>query len=179
MPTKQQKNEALDSLKQQFGRAKVAVVADYRGLTVKEITDLRRRLQKVGGDFTVAKNTLINLATKDDPQWQAIAPYLDGPTALAIGYDDPVSPAKILSDFAKEKRKVVIGIRGGVLQGKALDEAEIKSLANLPSREQLLAKLMGSMNAPAQGMVMATAGVARKLVYALEARRKQLEQQGA
>ncbi|MBU6428815.1 MAG: 50S ribosomal protein L10 [Cyanobacteria bacterium REEB65] len=179
MPTKQQKSESLESLKQAFGKAQVALVADYRGLTVTEITDLRRRLQKVGADFTVAKNTLINLATKDHPDWQALAPHLQGPTGLAIGYDDPVSPAKVLSDFAKEKRKVTIQIRGGVLQGKSLSEAGVKALADLPSREQLLAKLMGSMNAPAQGIVMTTAGVARKLVYALEARRRQLEQQGA
>lgn len=176
MPTKQQKQTTLESLKTSFGKAQVALVADYRGLTVKEITDLRRRLQKVGADFTVAKNTLIRLVTKDIEDWKVIEPLLEGPTALAIGYDDPVSPAKVLADFAKEKRKVVIKVRGGVLQGKMLDEAGVKSLATLPSREQLIAQALGSMNAPATNLVSVTAGVARKLVYALEARRKQLEE---
>lgn len=173
MPTKQQKEASLEALKGAFSKASVALVADYRGLTVAEITDLRRRIQNVGGDFTVAKNTLVRLATQDD-SWKAIAPYLAGPTALAIGFDDPVIIAKTLTDFAKEKRKVQIEIRGGVLQGNALDAKAVKALADLPSREQLLAKLMGSINSPATGVVMATAGVARKLVYALEARRKQL-----
>ncbi|MEB3299052.1 MAG: 50S ribosomal protein L10 [Candidatus Sericytochromatia bacterium] len=173
MPTKQHKEASLEALKGSFAKASVALVADYRGLTVAEITDLRRRIQKVGGDFTVAKNTLVRLATQDD-SWKAIEPLLAGPTALAIGYDDPVALAKTLTDFAKEKRKVQIEVRGGVLQGNALDAKAVKALADLPSREQLLAKLMGSINSPATGVVMATAGVARKLVYALEARRKQL-----
>jgi len=173
MPTKQQKEASLEALKGAFSKATVALVADYRGLTVAEITDLRRRIQNVGGDFTVAKNTLVRLATQDD-SWKAIAPHLAGPTALAIGFDDPVIIAKTLTDFAKEKRKVQIEIRGGVLQGNSLDAKAVKALADLPSREQLLAKLMGSVNSPATGVVMATAGVARKLVYALEARRKQL-----
>jgi large subunit ribosomal protein L10 len=179
MPTKQQKTDTLETLKGQFGKAQVALVTDYRGLTVKEITDLRRRLQKVGAAFTVAKNTLIKLATKDNADWSAIESLLAGPTALAIGYDDAVAPAKVLRDFAKEKRKVTIQVRGGVLQGKALDEKGVKALADLPSREQLLAQLMGSMNAPATNLVSVTAGVARKLVYVLEARRKQLEGQSA
>ena len=173
MPTKQQKHVALDGLKDSLSKATVALVTDYRGLTVAEITDLRRRIQKAGGDFTVAKNTLVRMAAQEDA-WKAIEPFLAGPTALAIGYDDPVSLAKVLTDFAKEKRKVEIVVRGGVLQGRALDAKSVKALADLPSREQLLAKLMGSLNAPATGMVMTTAGVARKLVYALEARRKQL-----
>ncbi len=179
MPTKQQKQASLSSLKTQFGKAQVALVTDYRGLTVAEITDLRRRLQKVGADFTVAKNTLIKLATKDSADWQLLESLLEGPTALAIGYDDAVAPAKVLQDFAKEKRKVVIKVRGGVLQGKQLNEAGVKALASLPSREQLLAQLMGSLNAPATNLVSVTAGVARKLVYVLEARRKQLEGQSA
>ncbi len=176
MPTKQQKHDSLEFLKTSFGKAQVALVTDYRGLTVKEITDLRRRLQKVGADFTVAKNTLIRLATQSVEEWKVIEPLLQGPTALAIGYDDPVSPAKVLQDFAKEKRKVVIKVRGGVLQGRMLDEAAVKALATMPSRDQLIAQAMGSLNAPATNLVSVTAGVARKLVYALEARRKQLEE---
>lgn len=175
MPTKQQKQATVEKLRSCLGKAQVALVTDYRGLSVKEITDLRRRLQKVGADFTVAKNTLVRLAAQGSDDWKVIEPLLEGPTALAIGYDDPVSPAKVLADFAKEKRKAVIKVRGGVLQGKMLDEAGVKSLATLPSKEQLLAKALGSINAPASNLVSVTAGVARKLVYVLEARRKQLE----
>lgn len=174
MPTKEQKEATVRSLREALEKAQVAVVTDYRGLTVKEMTALRRRLQEAGGEFTVVKNTLIRLVTKDMPDWAAMEPLLEGPTALAIGYEDPVAPAKVISTYAKELRRIKIGFRGGVLQGRMLDEDAVKALANLPSREVLLSSLMGSMKAPMTGMVMTTAGVSRKLVYALEARRKQL-----
>ena len=108
MPTREQKETTIQELEGIFERAQVAIVTDYRGLTVKEITDLRRRLQKVGGELTVAKNTLIDRVTRGNDSWKAIEPLLAGPTALAIGFEDPVAAAKVVSDFAKEKRKVEI-----------------------------------------------------------------------
>ncbi|HBN09220.1 MAG TPA: 50S ribosomal protein L10 [Cyanobacteria bacterium UBA8530] len=177
MPTKLQKNESVSQLKEQFGKAQVAIVTDYRGLTVAEITDLRRRLQKVGGDFTVAKNTLIRLVAKET-EWQDLDSLLKGPTALAIGYDDPVAAAKVISDFQKEKRKVKIQVRGGVMQGRQMDAQGVQLLAETPPREVLLSRLMGSMLSPATGLVVALSGVARNLVYALEAVRKQKEEAG-
>lgn len=174
MPTKQQKETTVEQLKEQFGRAQVAIVTDYRGLTVAEITDLRRRLQKAGGDLTVAKNTLIRLVSKDT-EWSDLDTLLQGPTALVMGYDDPVAAAKIVSDFSKERRKVKIEVRGGVMQGRGMDAKGVETLASTPPREVLLGRLMASMNSPATGLVMALNGVARNLVYALEAVRKQKE----
>lgn len=174
MPTKQQKETTLTELKEQFGKAQVAIVTDYRGLTVAEITDLRRRLQKVGGDLTVAKNTLIRLVSKDT-EWAELDTLLKGPTAVAVGYDDPVAAAKVVADFSKERRKVKIQVRGGVMQGKQMDAQGVQMLAETPPREVLLGRLMASMNSPATGLVMALNGVARNLVYALDAVRKQKE----
>lgn len=175
MPTRTQKEASVAQLRETFSKASVAVVTDYRGLTVAEITDLRRRIQKAGGELTVAKNTLIKLVAKDQENWKELEQFLKGPTALAIGFDDPVTPVKALTDFAKEKRKVEITIRGGVLEGKALDPAGVKDLANLPSKEQLLGRMLGSLQAPPQKLASALSGVARNLVYALDAVRRQKE----
>ena len=138
-------------------------------MTVKEITDLRRRLQKVGGELTVAKNSLVNRVTRDQDSWKVIEPLLAGPTALAIGFEDPVAAAKVVADFAKEKRKVEIKVRGGVLEGKALDAEAVKALASMPSKEVLLSRLLGSLQSPAQKLASALSGGARNLVYALDA----------
>lgn len=175
MPTKIQKETSVAELRETFEKATVAVVADYRGLTVAEITDLRRRIQKAGGDLTVAKNTLIKLVAKDQENWKELEQFLKGPTALAIGFDDPVTPMKALTDFAKEKRKVTITIRGGVLDGKALDTAGVKDLANLPSKEQLLGRMLGSLQAPPQNLASVLSAVSRNLVYAIDAVRRQKE----
>lgn len=175
MPTKEKKQEVVGELRELFARAQVAIVTDYRGLTVKEITDLRRRLQKAGGELMVSKNTLIDLVTREQDQWKAIEPFLAGPTALAVGFDDPVAAAKTVQDFANEKRKVEITIRGAVLEGKALSGAEVKNLASMPSKEVLLGRLAGSLSSPAQKLASSLSGVARNLVYAIDAVKRQKE----
>ncbi|MEB3187053.1 MAG: 50S ribosomal protein L10 [bacterium] len=175
MPTREQKETTIQELEGIFERAQVAIVTDYRGLTVKEITDLRRRLQKVGGELTVAKNTLVDRVTRGNDSWKAIEPLLAGPTALAIGFEDPVAAAKVVADFAKEKRKVEIKVRGGVLEGKALDAEGVKALASMPSKEVLLSRLLGSLQSPAQKLASALSGGSRNLVYALDAVRREKE----
>lgn len=179
MPTKEKKQQTVTELREIFDRAQVAIVTDYRGLTVKEITDLRRRLQKVGGDLTVSKNTLIEIVTRDQDKWKAMEPLLAGPTALAVGFDDPVAAAKALSDFTKEKRKVEVKIRGGVMEGKPLSTADVTSLANMPSKEVLLGRMLGSLQSPAQKLASALSGGSRDLVYALDALRRQKEEASA
>jgi len=175
MPTKEKKQQTVAELRGIFDRAQVAIVTDYRGLNVKEITDLRRRLQKVGGDLTIAKNTLIKLVSQDLESWKPMEEFLAGPTALAVGFDDPVAAAKALQDFAKEKRKVQIQIRGGALEGKALTAAQVKDLASMPSKEVLLSRMLGSLQSPAQKLASALSGGARNVVYALDALRRQKE----
>ena len=132
---------------------------DYRGLNVAEDTELRNQLRKAGVEYAVLKNTMINLAIKD-MNLDAMKPHLEGPTAVAFGYEDAIAPAKILSEFVKKSKKMTI--KCGVCDGAYLDEAGVNALANTPSREVLIAKIMGSMMSSVS-----------KFVYALEAIRKQ------
>jgi large subunit ribosomal protein L10 len=151
VPTKTQKEANVQELKSALGDAQLAIVADYRGLSVKELTDLRRRVQKAGGDVTIAKNTLIKVATKDQDQWNALEPLLKGPTALVVGREDFIGAAKALSDFAKEKRAVQVKIRGAVLNGEAMTTDQVQALANLPSREGLLTMIAQLLMSPITG----------------------------
>lgn len=166
MATKEFKNEKIEHYKKQFENAKVAVVADYRGLTVEEITELRRNLQAQQADLTVTKNTLCKVAVKDTP-FEAICEIMHGPTAIAFGFGDEVASAKVLSKFIKENKKGEI--IGAVMDGKLLTADEAKKLATMPSKEELYAKMLGSVNSPASGIVYSVNGVMSALVRAIAA----------
>ena len=153
------KKGVVADIKQKFEKAQSAVLVDYRGLNVAEDTELRNQLRKAGVEYAVLKNTMINLAVKD-MGIDDIKTHLEGPTAVAFGYEDAVAPAKILSDFVKKSKKMTI--KCGVCDGAYIDEAGVQALANTPSREVLIAKIMGSMMSSVS-----------KFVYALEAIRKQ------
>ena len=170
MATKEFKNNKIEYYKKQFENAKVAIVADYRGLTVEEITELRRGLQAKDADLTVTKNTLAKVATKDT-SFEAIADLMQGPTAVAFGYGDEVGAAKILAKFIKENKKGEI--LGAVLDGKVLNADEAKKLASMPSREEIYAKILGSINSPISGIVYSVNGVMSALVRAIDAVAKQ------
>lgn len=172
MATKAFKNDKIEKIKESIAKAKVAIVTDYRGLSVAEITELRRRLQKEGSDFTVIKNTLAKIAIKDT-EFAPLEDMLKGPVALAIGFEDQVAPAKILTKFAKESKKTEI--IGAVLDGNALTKEDVKKLAELPSKDEIYAKMLGCINAPAAGIANATNGVLRGLVTAMDAIREQKE----
>lgn len=170
------KVQTVEDIRERFSRVQGAIVADYRGLNVAQATDLRRRLREAGVEFKVLKNTLTILAAKEEGL-DSMIPLLSGPTAIAFGYDDPVAPAKVLSEFAKTNK--VLEIKGGILEGKLLDAAGVQALADLPSREVLLAMVCRGMQAPIAGMVNVLQGNIRNFVYALEAVRKQKEEAGA
>ena len=167
---------AVAEMKENLSRSQGAVLADYRGLNVKQVTELRRQLREAGVEYKVVKNTLTIIAAKelglDD-----LSQYLVGPTAIAFGYEDPVAPAKVLSDFAKDNK--ALELKAGVLNGEVIGLDEVKALAELPSREQLLAQVLRGMQAPIAGMVNVLQGTIRNFVYALEAIRKQKEEAGA
>ena len=170
MATKQFKNDKIEYYKKQFENAKVAVVADYRGLSVEEITELRRELQKTDADLTVTKNTLCKVAAQGTA-FEAISELMSGPTAVAFGYGDEVAAAKVLAKFIKENKKGEI--TGAVLEGKVLSADEAKQLASMPSKEELYAKILGSINSPASGLVYGINGVMSALVRAIDAVREQ------
>jgi len=148
------------------------ILTDYQGLTVAEISELRAKLRPLKCEYTVLKNTLSKIALKN-AGLEEFSKHFKGPTALAIEKGDPVAVSKILIDFAKEHNK--LKIKAGLLGNKTLTIEEIKSLASLPSREVLIAKLLGTMNAPITSFVGVLAAVPRSFVYVLEAVRKQKE----
>jgi large subunit ribosomal protein L10 len=178
MLTRTQKEEHVAELKEKFGRAKSVFVAEYRGLGVEATTKLRRKLRSEGGgdfEYRVEKNTLLRRAAEGS----GVAPALElfeGPTAIAISYADPVRLAKVLVDYAKENEVFVL--RGGVLDGKRIDQAEVAHLATLPSLEQLRGTLVGLLQAPAAQLARLLAAPAGQLARVVEARRKALEEAG-
>ena len=166
------KEAAVSEIQEKMQQAQSVVFVDYRGLTVEEVTNLRCKMRDAGVEYKVIKNTMIQRAA-DKEGIEGLNSILEGPTAVAFGMKDPVSPAKILVDFAKDTKKTEI--KGGVLDGKTIDVDGVKYLASLPSKEELLAKMMGSLNAPVTGLVMALSGVMRNLVCALNAIKEQKE----
>ena len=167
---KTEKEAVVADLVEYLRRAKTIVLTDYRGLNVGEATELRRRLREAGVDYKVVKNTMAVRAIHK-AAIEGLEPYLVGPTAMAFGYGDPVAPAKMLAAFAKEHKNLIL--KAGMLEGSILDQAQVKALADLPTREQLLATLAGMLQAPFRGLVTVLSGPMRNLVYGLEALRRQ------
>jgi large subunit ribosomal protein L10 len=166
------KEQQVVSLADQLSRAKVTVLADYRGLSVSEITALRRRLRDANAEFHVAKNTMTRRAAerlgKSD-----LVPYLVGPTGLALGYGDEAALARAITEFARTSR--ILTVKAGMLGNRVLAAEEVSRLAELPGREQLLAQVVGGIQAPIAGLVNVLSGTLRGLVVVLEGRRQQLE----
>jgi len=145
-----EKAAVVAALQEKLQRAQVTLLASPTGLTVAEVTQLRRQLRAAGGEFKVAKNTLARLAVAET-SYAPIAPMLEGANALVFGYSDPVAVAKVLVKCAEDNKKLTI--RGGVLAGKALAAEAVADLAKLPSREVLLAQLLGLLQAPASQLL--------------------------
>lgn len=135
----------VDQIRENLSKSKAAVLVDYRGLTVEEDTELRRNMRKAGVEYKVLKNTLIKRAA-DALEMSELDPFLNGPTAIAFSYDDPVAPAKILNDCIKSTKKMEL--KAGYVEGKFCDAKELGAIAELPSKEMLIAKMLGSFNAP-------------------------------
>lgn len=163
-------------LKDLLSSSKGAVLVDYCGLTVAEDTELRSKMREAGVKYMVAKNTFIRIAAKE-AGIEGLDAYLEHNTAVAFSAEDPVAPAKILNDFSKDHK--ALEIKAGILDGKVIALDEVKALAELPSREELLAKLVGSMQAPISGLVNVLQGTIRSFVYTLEAVRQKKEQESA
>lgn len=166
MQTREQKNNIIKDLADKFRKSKAVVFSDFKGLTVKDMTDLRRELRKEGVSFDVVKKTLINVALKDAGIEMDVK-KLEGQIAVAVSGKDEVAAAKIIAKAAKANENLKIA--GGLLGVKELSVEEIKSLAKLPSKEELLGKLVGTLNAPVSGFVNVLAGNLRGLVTVLKA----------
>ena len=166
------KKKITEDLHDRFSRSVIIVVTDYKGLDVAAMNDLRRKLRAENVEYQVVKNSLLVRAA-DETEVALIKAHFKGPSAVAISYEDPVAPAKVLTQFAKENDK--LEIRVGVLNGKVLDVNSIKALASLPSREVLLAQLLATMNAVPASFVRALAEIPRSMLNVLTAIRDQKE----
>ena len=163
---REEKAGKVQELAETFGKAKFAVVSDYRGLKVTEFEKLRRNLRQQNARIQVAKNTLLRLAVKGT-EYEGLAESFSGTTAVTFSFEEPVGTAKALAEFAKEYE--ALQIRCGVMDGKMLSAEDVAAIAKLPSREQLLAQLCGVINAVPTGLVRALNGVGANLVYVLQA----------
>jgi large subunit ribosomal protein L10 len=162
-------------LQERIARATSILAVDYRGLTVAQVTDLRRKLREAAGDkveYRVAKNTLLKRAADGTPL-AGIEAFLAGPTAVAFAFDEPAAVAKVLVDFAKDHEK--LAIKGGVIDGDVVDTRGIEALASMPSKQQLRAMLAGTLQAPLRNLAGSLYALLSNLRHALEQRQQQLE----
>lgn len=166
-----EKEQLVTELTTKIKSAKALYYTDFTGLNVKRMTDLRRRLKKAGIEYVVIKNTLALRAVNDSG---LVGTRLKGPTGLIVS-KDPVSAAKLLTDFAKENEQKPT-VKGGLLEGVAIDEAQVKKLASMPSREQMLAELGASMQAPMAAFVGALNGLLYMFAGALDALKTQRDE---
>jgi large subunit ribosomal protein L10 len=161
-----EKEQVVQELAKRFAETDAAFLADYRGINVDQATRLRRELTQAGVEYRVVKNNLIKLAVRGTAA-EPLQEFCAGPSAIALAGADPVAPAKILCKFAKDVQ--AFELKAGVLGGKLMTVADINALADLPSREELLAKALASMNAPVSNFVGTLAAIPRSLVQVLNA----------
>ena len=173
--TTQRKIESVADLTDKLTRTQMTLVTDYRGLTVAEITELRKKLRETGAELIVAKNTLTLRAAKETG-YEALESMLTGPTALAFAFSDVSKTAKAINDFNKGPKKLVI--RGGMLGNSLMGENVLDQVSSLPTREQVLAQIVGGVAAPVAGVVGVLNAAITNVLYVLQARIDQLEPAG-
>ena len=172
MVIRPEKVAMIAEIKTTMQNAKGLVLADFRGIKVAQDTKLRRKMREAGVEYSVIKNNMASIAAIE-AGIEGLDNYLKGPLAMVSSKNDPVAPAKLISEFIKDNR--IMEIKGGLVEGKVIDADAVKALANLPPREVLIARLLGSMQSPITGFVNVLQGNIRNLVYALDAVRQQKE----
>jgi len=158
--------ESVTELHEKFARAVSAVLADFRGLTVQEITELRRQLREASLELAVVKNTLARLAVQETP-FERLSPFLKGPTSITLSYRDMVAPAKVLSAYAKKQPK--LAVRAGLFEGEIVPAEKIAEIADLPPRDVVLAQALAAMQGPLAGLVWTLQGVLSTFIGILQA----------
>ena len=159
MATKAFKEQKIAHIKESAQKAKVAIVTNYKGLSVEEITNLRRALQKAGADYTVTKNTLAKIAMKGT-DFEVLADSMKESTAIAFGFEDEVSAAKVVYAFAKDHDKLTV--KAGIVDGKVTSEKDLKALSTLPNKEGMLSMLLSVLQAPIRNLACAIKAVSEK-----------------
>ena len=171
MPT-EAKKAAVTDLADRMTRASIAVATDFNGLTVNQTTALRSQLRQVGVEYKVVKNRLAKIAAEESGV-SAYKEILEGATGVVFGYGDVVAAAKALDEYVKQSR-VELKVRNGVMDGQVISSAQVTALAALPPRDELIAKLLGQMNAPIANLVGVLSGTLRGLAIVLQRRAEQL-----
>ncbi|HJX11932.1 MAG TPA: 50S ribosomal protein L10 [Dehalococcoidales bacterium] len=174
MPT-EKKEKIIKGLRDVFSRCSVGILTDYRGLTTAELSNLRRRLREAGIEYHVVKNSLAQLAAREVGLDEAAGSFV-GPVAVAIGYGEIPEAAKVLTDYIRTTKSILI-IKGGFLTDRVLTPRDVESLARLPSREVLIGRVLAGMQSPIYGLVNVLAGPVRGIMGVLQARIRQLEGQ--
>ncbi|MDX9757693.1 MAG: 50S ribosomal protein L10 [Bacteroidota bacterium] len=170
--TKEQKAKVIADAVARLQNVSGLYLADFAGLTVEKANQLRSEFFKAGVDYKVIKNTLFERALKEVGGYDGLFPYLVGQTGVVFAYDDPVAPARLLKNFVKDNEKM-LSVKACVIGTEVFDGARLEELASLPTREEIIAGIVGSIAAPAQGIVGAIHGVMSGIVYALDAIEKQ------
>lgn len=170
MPTPK-KVETVAELSEVLSRSTLTIVADYRGLSVADLQNLRGQLRPLNAEMRIAKNTLTLRAAQENSM-EALEAALKGPTALVTAFDDPVQPAKVVSDFARTSR--ILAIRAAMLEGALIGAGDVEALASLPSKDVLVGRVVGGLAGPLYSIVGVLAAPIRSLQYVLQARANQL-----
>ena len=165
MKPKKKKEEELEQLKKDLADATNVIVSRFQGITVAQDTDLRGKIRATKSEYRVVKNTLARIAAKGTPS-EGVAGFFEGPTAIAYNSTDPVALAKALTAYAKTNPLFVF--KAGMVEGRVVNIADLNAIASLPSKEELIAKLLFIINAPAQRIAVATNGVARNLAVVMK-----------
>jgi len=167
-----EKIKRVEEISDSLSQAKSIFMTDFQGLTVEEMNSLRREFDKVGVRYVVVKNTLAKLSA-EKVGYSQMLPYLNGPTGLALAFEDPIAPIRIIFDFKKGKDKPAI--KAAILEGQLLDEKAAEEMRNIPPREVLLGQVVSGMAAPISGFVGALKSMLTNLVYALDQIREKKE----
>ena len=170
---REKKGQVIDRLRETFSRCSIGIFTDYRGLSALEMTDLRRRLRESGIEYKVVKNTLARFAAERMGRDELVN-FFEGPVAIAFGYSGITEPARVLSDYIRTS-KASLDIKGGFLSDRLLTLEDVTDLATLPSREELIAKVLGGMQSPLTTLVNCLTAPMRGVIGALQARIQQLE----
>jgi len=173
--SREKKAQIIDGLQEVFSKCSFSILTDYRGLSVAEITDLRRTLGRSGIEYKVVKNTLARFAAERAGKNELVTMF-EGPVAIAFGYDDIVEPARVLTDYIRAS-KASLSIKGGFLGDRLLTSDDVETLATLPSKEILLARVLAGMQSPIVALVSSLIAPMRGVIGVLQARIEQLEEE--
>jgi large subunit ribosomal protein L10 len=164
---KADKQEIIDQIKDQFQKSSSAICVDFRGVNVEKITQFRKQIKEASGNYQVVKNTLARRAIAETP-FEELGQFLVGPTGIVFCQGEPMDPAKVVTNFTKETDGA-LQVKGGMVDGTVFDAKGIEQVSKLPSRQEMLAQLVSSLQSPISGLVGTLQGVTREFVYTLQA----------